>query len=48
LHLYSNEDETVLSPFGGIGSEVCAAIKWIEKHINWVKRILFRNKRKES
>jgi DNA modification methylase len=27
LHLYSNEDETVLSPFGGIGSEVCAAIK---------------------
>jgi DNA modification methylase len=27
LHLYSNEDETVLSPFGGIGSEVVQLLK---------------------
>jgi DNA modification methylase len=27
LHLYSNEGETVLSPFGGIGSEGCCAIR---------------------
>ena len=27
LHLYSNEGETVLSPFGGIGSEGFCALK---------------------
>lgn len=34
LHLYSNECETVLSPFGGIGSEGCSAIKMNRKSIS--------------
>jgi DNA modification methylase len=34
LHLYSNEGETVLSPFGGIGSEGCTAIKMNRKSIS--------------
>lgn len=34
LHLYSNEGETVFSPFGGIGSEGCAAIKMNRKAIS--------------
>ena len=34
LHLYSNEGETVLSPFGGIGSEGFAAIKMKRKSIS--------------
>lgn len=34
LHLYSNEGETVLSPFGGIGSEGCSAIKMNRKSIS--------------
>lgn len=34
LHLYSNEGETVLSPFGGIGSEGCCAIKMNRKSIS--------------
>ena len=34
LHLYSNEGETVLSPFGGIGSEGCQAIKMGRKSIS--------------
>lgn len=31
---YSNEGETVLSPFGGIGSEGCTAIKMNRKSIS--------------
>jgi len=34
LHLYSNEGETVLSPFGGIGSEGFSAIKMNRKSIS--------------
>jgi DNA modification methylase len=34
LHLYSNEGETVLSPFGGIGSEGCSAIRMNRKSIS--------------
>lgn len=34
LHLYSNEGETVFSPFGGIGSEGCTAIKMGRKSIS--------------
>ena len=34
LHLYSNEGDTVLSPFGGIGSEGCSAIKMNRKSIS--------------
>ena len=34
LHLYSNEGETILSPFGGIGSEGCCAIKMNRKSIS--------------
>lgn len=34
LHLYSNEGDTVLSPFGGIGSEGCCAIKMGRKSIS--------------
>jgi DNA modification methylase len=34
LHLYSNEGETVLSPFGGIGSEGYTAIKMNRKSIS--------------
>lgn len=34
LHLYSNEGETVLSPFGGIGSEGCCALKMGRKSIS--------------
>lgn len=34
LHLYSNPGETVLSPFGGIGSEGCSAIKMNRKSIS--------------
>jgi len=34
LHLYSNEGETVFSPFGGIGSEGCQAIKMNRKSIS--------------
>jgi DNA modification methylase len=34
LHLYSNEGETVLSPFGGIGSEGFQAIKMGRKSIS--------------
>lgn len=34
LHLYSNEGETVFSPFGGIGSEGCSAIKMNRKSIS--------------
>lgn len=34
LHLYSNEGETVFSPFGGIGSEGCSAIKMGRKSIS--------------
>ena len=34
LHLYSNEGEVVLSPFGGIGSEGCQAIKMNRKSIS--------------
>lgn len=34
LHLYSNEGEVVLSPFGGIGSEGCQAIKMGRKSIS--------------
>lgn len=34
LHLYSNEGETVLSPFGGIGSEGCSAINMNRKSIS--------------
>ena len=34
LHLYSNEGETVLSPFGGIGSEGYQAIKMNRKSIS--------------
>jgi DNA modification methylase len=34
IHLYSNENETVFSPFGGIGSEGCQAIKMNRKSIS--------------
>lgn len=34
LHLYSNEHETVFSPFGGIGSEGFSAIKMNRKSIS--------------
>lgn len=34
LHLYSNEGETVFSPFGGIGSEGCQALKMNRKSIS--------------
>jgi len=34
LHLYSNEGETVLSTFGGIGSEGCCALKMNRKSIS--------------
>ncbi len=34
LHLYSNEGETVFSPFGGIGSEGCVALKMNRKSIS--------------
>lgn len=34
LHLYSNEGETVFSPFGGIGSEGCCAVKMNRKSIS--------------
>jgi|TARA_R110002049_G_scaffold641_2_gene3845 hypothetical protein len=34
LHLYSNEGETVLSPFGGIGSEGYQALKMNRKSIS--------------
>ena len=34
LHLYSNEGETILSPFGGIGSEGCSALKMNRKSIS--------------
>ena len=34
LHLYSNEGETILSPFGGIGSEGFTAIKMNRKSIS--------------
>lgn len=34
LHLYSNEGETVFSPFGGIGSEGCTAIEMGRKSIS--------------
>lgn len=34
IHLYSNEGETVLSPFGGIGSEGYQAIKMKRKSIS--------------
>lgn len=34
LHLYSNEGETVLSTFGGIGSEGCSALKLNRKSIS--------------
>jgi DNA modification methylase len=34
LHLYSNEGDTVFSPFGGIGSEGCSAIKMNRKSIS--------------
>jgi len=34
LHLYTNDGETVFSPFGGIGSEGCSAIKMNRKSIS--------------
>lgn len=34
IHLYSNEGETVFSPFGGIGSEGCQAISMNRKSIS--------------
>jgi DNA modification methylase len=34
IHLYSNEGETILSPFGGIGSEGFAALKKNRKSIS--------------
>jgi len=34
IHLYSNEGETVLSPFGGIGSEGFQAIKMNRKSVS--------------
>ena len=34
LHLYSNEGETVFSPFGGIGSEGATALKMSRKSIS--------------
>ncbi|MFB3057356.1 MAG: DNA methyltransferase [Ignavibacteriaceae bacterium] len=34
LHLYSNEGDTVFSPFGGIGSEGCKALEMNRKSIS--------------
>ena len=34
IHLYSNEGETILSPFGGIGSEGFQAIKMNRKSVS--------------
>ena len=34
IHLYSNEGETVLSPFGGVGSEGFQALKMNRKSIS--------------
>jgi len=34
IHLYSNENETIFSPFGGIGSEGCQSIKMNRKSIS--------------
>lgn len=34
IHLYSNEGETIFSPFGGIGSEGFQAIKMGRKSIS--------------
>jgi len=34
IHLYSNEGETILSPFGGIGSEGFQALKMNRKSIS--------------
>jgi len=34
IHLYSNEGETVLSPFGGIGSEGYQAVRMGRKSIS--------------
>jgi DNA modification methylase len=34
IHLYSNEGETVFSPFGGIGSEGFCALKMNRKSIS--------------
>lgn len=34
LHLYSNEGETIFSPFGGIGSEGCCGVKMNRKSIS--------------
>ena len=34
LHLYSNEGDTILSPFGGIGSEGYQALKLNRKSIS--------------
>jgi DNA modification methylase len=34
IHLYSNENETIFSPFGGIGSEGFQAIKMNRKSIS--------------
>ena len=34
IHMYSNEGETILSPFGGIGSEGFAALKLGRKSIS--------------
>jgi len=34
LHLYTNEGEVVLSPFGGIGSEGCTALKMNRRSIS--------------
>ena len=34
IHLYSNEGETILSPFGGIGSEGFQSIKMGRKSIS--------------
>ena len=34
IHLYSNEGETILSPFGGIGSEGYTALKMKRKSIS--------------
>jgi len=34
IHLYSNEGETIFSPFGGIGSEGCQSLKMNRKSIS--------------
>jgi DNA modification methylase len=34
LHLYSNENEVIFSPFGGVGSEGCQALKMNRKSIS--------------